>query len=190
MRTNKWMLWALAGMVVAATIWAGEVKLATVDLEKVFSAHPKTKMAEAELKKTEEMVQAEMDQIVAEGRALSEEVDKLREAAKDPMRTEAARLEKQNAAEEKMIELQAFQARARRTQETKIKQMTEEVKQTRQSIVDELTEAVRDFAREEGWDLILDRSGMTMNMIPLTIYASPSLDVTEQLIERLGETGD
>ena len=45
MRTSKWLLWALTGMVVAATCWAGELKIATVDLEKVFSAHPKTKAA-------------------------------------------------------------------------------------------------------------------------------------------------
>ncbi|MGI6598804.1 MAG: OmpH family outer membrane protein [Kiritimatiellia bacterium] len=189
MRTSKWLLWALTGMVVAATCWAGELKIATVDLEKVFSAHPKTKAAEAELKATEDVVQAEVEKILAEGRALGEEVEKLREAAKSPMLSDAARMEKQNAAEEKMIELQAFQARARRTQEAKLKQMAEEVKKTRQSIVDELTEAVQDFAKEEGWDLILDSSGMTMNMVPLTIYANPSLDVTEQLIKRLNPTG-
>ena len=87
------------------------------------------------------------------------------------------------------LQPQAFQARARRTQEAKLKQMAEEVKKTRQSIVDELTEAVQDFAKEEGWDLILDSSGMTMNMVPLTIYANPSLDVTEQLIKRLNPAG-
>ena len=141
------------------------------------------------MKATEDVVQAEVEKILAEGRALGEEVEKLREAAKSPMLSDAARMEKQNAAEEKMIELQAFQARARRTQEAKLKQMAEEVKKTRQSIVDELTEAVQDFAKEEGWDLILDSSGMTMNMVPLTIYANPSLDVTEQLIKRLNPAG-
>ena len=127
--------------------------------------------------------------MAGESGAHGEEVEKLREAAKSPMLSDAARMEKQNAAEEKMIELQAFQARARRTQEAKLKQMAEEVKKTRQSIVDELTEAVQDFAKEDGWDLILDSSGMTMNMVPLTIYANPSLDVTEQLIKRLNPAG-
>ena len=107
--------------------------------------------------------------MVAEGRALEEEVAKLREAAKNPLLTEDARLKKRNEAEEKLTELQEFQLRVRRTQETKLKQMREQVMKSRQGIVDELMAAVADFAKAEGYDLVLDRSGMTMNAVPLVV---------------------
>ena len=174
-------VWAL----VASAGWAAELKIATVDLDKVFTAHPKTQAAEAELKKSEEGVQEEMDQIVAEGRGLQEAVAKLREAAKNPLLTEEARLQKRDEAEEKLTELQEFELRARRTQETKLKQMREQLMKTRQGIVDELTVAVADFAKAEGYDLVLDRSGMTMNAVPMLVYSNPELDVTDTLIERL-----
>jgi len=51
--------------------------------------------------------------------------------------------------------------------------------------VDELLKEVAAFAEAEGFDLVLDRSGMTMNMVPLAVYSAPELDVTERLIERL-----
>ena len=178
---SVWALMASAG-------WAAELKIATVDLDKVFTAHPKTQAAEAELKKSEDGVQEEMDQIVAEGRALQEEVAKLREAAKNPLLTEEARLQKRDAAEDKLTELQEFELRARRTQETKIKQMREKVLKSRQAIVDELMAAVNHFAEAGGYDLVLDKSGMTMNAVPMVAYSNPALDVTDKLIEYLKAT--
>ena len=177
-------VWAL----VASAGWAAELKIATVDLDKVFTAHPKTQAAEAELKKSEDGVQEEMDQIVAEGRALQEEVAKLREAAKNPLLTEEARLQKRDEAEDKVTELQEFELRARRTQETKIKQMREKVLKSRQAIVDELMAAVNHFAEAGGYDLVLDKSGMTMNAVPMVAYSNPALDVTDKLIEYLKAT--
>lgn len=173
---------------VASMGWAAELKIATVDLDKVFTAHPKTQAAEAELKKSETAIQDEMDQIMAEGRALQEEVTKLREAAKNPLLTEDARLQKRDEAEDKVTELQEFELRARRTQETKLKQMREQVLKSRQAIVDELMAAVDHFAEAGGYDLVLDRSGMTMNAVPLVAYSNPSLDVTDKLIEYLKAT--
>jgi outer membrane protein len=185
MYMKKFLVMGLLTALVAATGGAAELKIATVDLDKVFTAHPKTQSAEAELKKAEEGIQTEMDQMVAEGRGLEEEVTKLRDAAKNPLLTEDARLKKRNEAEEKLTELQEFQLRVRRTQETKLKQMREQVMKSRQGIVDELLVTVSDFAKAEGYDLILDRSGMTMNAVPLVTFSKPELDVTDRLIEKL-----
>lgn len=175
----------LMAMFVAGASGAAELKIATVDLDKVFTAHPKTQAAEGDLKKAEESIQADLDKMLAEGRGLREQVDKLRDAAKNPLLTEDARLKKRNEAEEKLTELQEFELRLRRTQETKLKQMREQVMKSRQGIVDELLLAVADFAKAEGYDLVLDRSGMTMNAVPLVTYSNPELDVTDRLIERL-----
>ena len=183
-RKKMWMAGLMAACVAAAA-GAAELRIATADLDKVFTAHPKTQAAEAELKQAEEAIQAEMDRMVSEGRAMEEGVAKLREAAKNPLLTEEARLKKRNEAEEKLTELQEFQLRVRRTQETKLKQMREQVMNSRQGIVDELMKAVADFAQAEGYDLVLDRSGLTMNAIPLVAFAHPDLDVTGRLIERL-----
>ena len=188
MDLRKFLALATVAASVASAGAAAELKIATVDLDKVFTAHPKTQAAEAELKKSEEGVQEEMDQIVAEGRGLQEAVAKLREAAKNPLLTEEARLQKRDEAEEKLTELQEFELRARRTQETKLKQMRETVLKSRQAIVDELMAAVNHFAEAGGYDLVLDKSGMTMNAVPMVAYSNPALDVTDKLIEYLKAT--
>lgn len=182
--SKMWMTGCLAALLATAGL-AAELKIATVDLDKVFTAHPKTQAAEGELKKAENAIEEEMDKVVAEGRALEEEVARLREAARSPMLTDEARLRKRGEVEDKVTQLQEFQLRARRTQETKLKQLREQLAKTRQGIVEELMKTLSEFARDEGYDLVLDRSGMTMNMVPLAVYASPELDVTDELIERL-----
>ena len=185
MNLNKrWAAGMLAAFVASAA-GAAELRVATVDLDKVFTAHPKTQAAEAELKKAEETIQGEMEKMLAEGRAMEETVSKLIDASRNPMLNEEARLRKRDEAEDKKTELQEFQVRVRRTQETKLKQMREQLMKTRQGIVDELTAAVADFAKAEGYDLVLDRSGMTMNAVPMLVYSNPELDVTDTLIERL-----
>lgn len=184
MDMKKLVIWT-AVCAVATAGWAAELKIATVDLDKVFTAHPRTQAAEAELKKAEESVEAELDQLKAEGLALQEEMAKLREAAKNPLLSDEARLQKRDEAEEKLAELQDFELRARRLQESKLKQMREQVLKSRQAIVDELMEAVNQFAKAGEYDLILDRSGMTMNAVALVAYADPKLDVTDKLIAYL-----
>lgn len=180
-------MWMTGWMVALAAMACGaaELKIGTVDLDRVFNEHPKTQAADEELKQDEAAIEKEMDMMVAEGRALEEQVAKLRDAAKNPMLNEDARMEKRAEAEEKLTELQEFQVRARRTQETKLKQLRNRVMKSRQSIVDELLVAVEAFAQAEGYDLLLDRSGQTMNMIPLVLYSVDSLDVTDELIARL-----
>ena len=181
--SKRWMAGCLTAFL--ATAGLAEMKVATVDLDKVFTAHPKTQAAEAELKKAEEAVEEEMEQVAEGLRALEADVTKLREAARSPMLSDEARATKRAEAEDKLTELQEAQLRARRTQETKLKQMREQVLKSRQAIVDELTQAVVQFAQANEYDLVLDRSGMTMNAVPLVAYAAPELDVTERLIAYL-----
>ncbi|MGD9611506.1 MAG: OmpH family outer membrane protein [Kiritimatiellia bacterium] len=184
MDMKKLGIWA-AVCALATASWAAELKVATVDLDKVFTAHPRTLAAEADLKKAEESIEAELDKLKAEGRALQEDVARLRDAAKNPILTEEARMQKRDEAEEKLTELQEFDLRARRLQETKLKQMREQVLKSRQSIVDELIAAVNQFAQAGEYDLVLDRSGLTMNAVPLVVFANPELDVTDKLIAYL-----
>ena len=184
MAMKKLGLWT-AICALATAGWAAELKIATVDLDKVFTAHPKTQAAEADLKKAEAGIEAELDKIKAEGLALQDEVAKLRDAAKNPILSEEARMQKRDEAESKLTELQDFELRARRTQETKLKQMREQVLKSRQAIVDELLETVNQFAKANEYDLVLDRSGLTMNAVPLVVFSNPDLDVTERMIAYL-----
>ena len=178
----------VAAALVLAFAWtaAAELRIATVDLDKVFQSHPKTQKAEEGLKAAEVRIKADMEKMAGEARALQDEAQKLKEAANAPMLNESARMQKKLEAEDKLTELEELQLRIRRTQESRLKQLRDQLMKTRQGIVDELMSALKSFAEEEGYDLIFDTSGLTMNAVPLAVYADESLDVTEAIIRKIG----
>lgn len=181
---------SIAIALVLSFAWAAsaELRIATVDLDKVFQSHPKTQKAEDGLKAAEVRIKADMEKMAGEARALQEEAQKLKEAASTPMLSESARMQKKLEAEDKLTELEEMQLRIRRTQESRLKQLRDQLMKTRQGIVEELMAAVKAFAQEEGYDMIFDTSGLTMNAVPLAVYADEKLDVTTAIVERIGGT--
>lgn len=180
--------WILAAVLVAGMVGtaSAELRIATVNLDTVFTAHPKTQLAEEGLKKAETRIKADMEKMSAEANALQEEAQKLSDDAQKPMLSEAARMQKKLDAEDKVTALQELQLRIRRTQETRLKQLRDQLMKTRQGIVDELLTLVTDFAKEEGYDLILDRSGLTMNAVALVVFSDDELDVTDAILKKVG----
>lgn len=180
--------WILAAVLVAGMVGtaSAELRIATVNLDTVFTAHPKTQLAEEGLKKAETRIKADMEKMSAEANALQEEAQKLSDDAQKPMLSEAARMQKKLDAEDKVTALQELQLRIRRTQETRLKQLRDQLMKTRQGIVDELLTLVSDFAKEEGYDLILDRSGLTMNAVALVVFSDDELDVTDAILKKVG----
>lgn len=174
---------ALLAFALAASSFAAQWRIATVDLEKVFAAHPKTAAAEAELKVQEKALEEEMRQFDEDLRARKAELEQAREAAESPLLNKEARAAKLASIDEKETAFEELRLRARRTQASKLRQLQEQLLRTRQGIVDEMADAMHKFADSQGYALILDKSGMTMNGVPAIAYARPSLDVTAALIQ-------
>ena len=172
---------------VLALVWAGVAmaapgKIGTVDLDKVFDAHPKTVQSAADLKVREAEAMDEMKQLEEKQKALMAEVDAAREAAKSPLLSAEVRAEKMALAESKETEYQAFVLTARRQQESKLRAMREEVLEMRKQIVEEMQGELAVFAEAEGYALIFDKSGLTMNGVSLVAFSKPGLDVTDAFI--------
>lgn len=180
---------ALFAAALAASSFAAQWRIATVDLDKVFSAHPKTAAAEAELKNQEAALEAEMKEIADDIKSRRAELDQARDAARSPLLSDEARTAKRAAIDEKETALEELLVRAKKTQASKLRQLQEQLLQTRQGIVDEMQEAMQKFADAQGYALILDKSGLTMNGVSTIAYSRASLDVTAALIKYI-QTGN
>lgn len=180
----------LAVLVAALTAGgaAAQLKIATADLDRVFAAHPRVVAAEAGLKASEKEIRAELEKLVEQSKELEEEAQKLTKAANSPLLSDSARMQKRMEAEEKVTALQELELRIRRTQEMKLKQLRDQLMKTRQGIVDEMMEVVKSYAAEQGFDLVLDKSGLTMNAVPLVVWSSADIDITAELIRLTGGT--
>lgn len=167
----------------AITASAAPGKIVVVDLDQVFDAHPKTVASSADLKKREADALAEMEKLAERQKTLQADIEAASEAAKSSLLSEEAKKEKRQQLEQKETEYQAFIVSARRQQDLKLKSLREEVLEMRKQIVEEMRTELVAFAKAEGYALIFDKSGLTMNGVPVIAYSHPALDVTQAFID-------
>jgi hypothetical protein len=53
--------------------------------------------------------------------------------------------------------------------------------------VDEITKLVLDKVKVENYDLVMDRSGLSLNGVPILIFAKDGLDFSDELIVALNK---
>lgn len=188
----KKLLPLVAALALAAALFvpaAPAATIVTINLEKVFAAHPRTAVAEAKLNEQEEAAKAELARIQAEGETMRKAVEQERAEARNALLSDEAKSQHRDAAEKKAAELEAFLLQARRDQESKLRRLREEVMQTRKEIVDEMNASLAAFAEARGYGLVFDISGLTMNGVPAVAYARPGIDVTQAFIAYIQSGG-
>lgn len=153
-----------ASFSLAKDVFAKELKMAYVDLVKVINEYKKTKEHEKTLEAKGKAKEADRKKIVDEIRKLKDE---------QALLSDKAKAEKQTLIDEKVKNLQAFD---RKTQEEFMKEMGD----MRQGIKQDIDKIVADYAKEGGYDLIL-------NAFPSVLYGAPQFDVTEEILKRLNK---
>jgi outer membrane protein len=161
---------------------AGGLSVAFVDLDSVFTNYHKTRLAEAQLKEQADALQTERKELIQQFETLQADAQRLRAQAQNTALNEDARNARRAEAEEKLIEVRDMEAKIRRLEETAQRKIDDQSRRARRRLVEEINELVAVFAAEKGYDLILDRSGQTLNGVPVVVYFNPSMDITEALI--------
>ena len=53
----------------------------------------------------------------------------------------------------------------------------------RKRITDKITGIVSEFAKKEGYTLVLDSGSVGLNGVPIVLYTAPAIDVTEDVLK-------
>ena len=59
----------------------------------------------------------------------------------------------------------------------------------REGIVKEITEVVVEKVKAKSLDFVLDKSGVSINGVPVVLYAPENVDFTNEIIETLNKPG-
>ena len=59
----------------------------------------------------------------------------------------------------------------------------------REGIVKEITDVVMEKVKAKSLEFVLDKSGMSINGVPVVMYAPESVDFTNEIIETLNKPG-
>jgi outer membrane protein len=177
----------LAFALAVAQAAAAELKIATVDLQRVLADYYKAQQATRDLKEKEVSFLKEMEGLRLEGRELVNQVESLRRLSLDPVLSTAAREEKRKSFELKLADLRAFEIRYDQVRTQKEEELQSQLKRVNQNIVQEVMAATRSVGERHGFNLVLNASKANPTASDV-LFAKDVSDVTEQVIASLNAT--
>ena len=161
------------------------LKIAVIDMNRVFQEYNKTKINEAKLKKQAEIYKEYSTQLAQSLDKLRKEFIKLRDDSQNMVYTAAERENRRLNAQEKYRQTAAKEQELREYNRERQKQLRDEYEKLRSSILNDISNVVTEKCLAEGYGLVLDKSGRTLNNIPFVVYSSKMLDITDSVIKTL-----
>jgi outer membrane protein len=184
-RITVTILSAAALLASGFTASAQGLRVATVDMNKIFSSYHKTKDAESKINEARATAKKELEDRMATHKKTLEEIKKLEADMNNPALSNDAKKEKDKARQEKISEFRNLEREINQFRTSREKQLQEQAVRMRNGIVEEITKLVKERVNTEGYDIVLDRSGNSLNGVPILIYSNDNLDFSEEIIKKL-----
>ncbi len=152
-------------LLAASTVSAKDLRIAVVDMQKLFNSYPGTQKAKDKLKDLEQKKMSDLQD-------MAEEVKDLKGDLSDSSVLSAKeRAEKQKELQDKEATLEQAQNDAQKSLMNQESEMT-------QDIVDKIKVIVAGVAKDKGIDLVLDQDK--------TVYAKDAVDLTDDILKTFG----
>jgi outer membrane protein len=171
----------------ATTASAQNLKIGTVDMKKVFESYYKTKDAEAKINEARNSAKKELEDRMDVAKKVLEEVKKLDEDIAKPELSKEAKDSKGKIRSEKASELQGMDREIREFQQNREKQLQEQSVRMRSGIVEEINKVVDAKVKSEQFDLVLDKSGPSLNGVPVVLFSRDTYEFTPEVITALNK---
>lgn len=179
---------ALALLPAPASAQSVTIRIGTVDMKKVFESYYKTKDAESKINEARNNAKKELEDRMDQAKKLLEEVKKLDEDIARPELGKEAKEQKTKSRGEKAGELQTMDREIREFQSSREKQLQEQSVRMRGGIVEEINKVVTDKVKAEGYDIVFDKSGPSLNGVPILLYSKESYDFTTDVVTALNKS--
>ncbi len=166
-------------------VHAAETKIAVIDMDQIFQSYYKTKIADSTLKQQAEIYKAWVKKLNESLTKLEEEFKVVRDASQNIALSASERETKRFEAQKKYREVREKQVEIEQYTAEKTQQYKQLETQKRDAILEEIAKEVKRRATLEGYVLVIDKSGKTLNGIPALIYFSPSIDITDPVLTEL-----
>lgn len=165
-----------------------QIKLGIVDMNSVFTSYYKTKDAESKLNDARAAAKKELDDRLETLKKSMDEINKLNQEVEKPELSKEGKAKAAKARDEKVQEARNLDREIAEFRGTRERQLQEQYMRMRKDIVEEIMEAVSAKVKAAGYDLVLDKSGMSMGQIPLVLYSRADLDFSNEIISTLNKT--
>ena len=179
----------LAALMLALTVSAGaraaELKIAVIDMQKTFREYEKTKTIEIKLQQQMEVFKEYSSQLNQQYQNLRKQYESARDDSQNITYSSAERENKRLKAQQLYESLKLKDQEISIYKEGRKEQIRDMYAKLRGEVVDEIRKAVHNKAVLEGYTIVLDQSGESLNDVGFVIYVQPGLDITDAIIQDL-----
>lgn len=163
------------------------VKVAVVDMAKLFDGHYKTQQQTAKFQSDQQKAQEQFDQMTKETQGLVEQFKEADEQSKNPTATAEAKTKAQGEAQKLYEQIQAKQ-NERQTFAGNTRQELQQRFQTFKSLlIEEISKTATEIAKRHGATILIDKSGPSMIGVSNFIYIDPSFDITDEVAAEINK---
>lgn len=166
---------------------AANLKVATVDLQELFKKYHKTAGEQEELKGYQERVIKDDRARAEEIKVLTEQLEKLRKDLDDPSVNDTKKqaiFKDWQAQQEKAV---AMDRERREFGQRRTQAINEHMVRRMKLVLGEIRVIVEDYAKSDGFDIVMDKSGASAVQIPVLLYHKDSTDITAQVLKVLNK---
>ncbi|MGD0016434.1 MAG: OmpH family outer membrane protein [Verrucomicrobiia bacterium] len=183
------VLMAVCGLALATAVWAEgpSGRIVTVDMSRLFNEYYKTPIASKKLQETAEGFNKEQETMLTEYRALNDELVKLREDAEKSEYTSEAKELKRKAVTDKLTDIQKAQRDIEEFRRIHQKSLMEQTDRMKTNVLKEINDAISKVARDNGYLMVFDKSGKTLNEVPSIVFSQDTMDVTDDILKVLNK---
>jgi outer membrane protein len=167
----------------------GTLKIGTVDMQRAFKEYNKTKDAEAKINGARDQARKELTDREESYKKALEDINNLSKQLEAPALSADAKTQKAKERDDKIANVKTMEREISDFQKTREQQLQQQLMRIREGIVKEITDIVMDRVKSSHLDFVFDKSGVSLNGVPVVVYAPDNVDFTNDIVAILNKPG-
>src|SRR5262250_3817940 len=189
MKKSLLLLSALALALPISVFAQGTLKIGTVDMQRAFKDYNKTKEAEAKINEAKNAAKKEYDDRAEAYKKALDEINNLNKQLESPALSADKKTGMAKERDDKIANIKSMEREISDFRQTRERQLQEQLMRMREGIVKEITDVVMEKVKANNLDLVFDKSGMSINGVPVLMYSHDNIDFTDAIIAVLNKPG-
>jgi outer membrane protein len=179
----------IGGLALPAASHAQGTKIGTIDMQRAFKEYTKTKDAEVKINEAKNAAKKEYDDRADSYKKALDDINNLNKQLDSSALSADAKTQKAKERDDKISNIKNMEREITEFRQTRERQLQEQAMRMREGIVKEITDVVMEKVKGSNMDLVFDKSGMSLNGVPMLMYSRDTTDFTNDVIATLNKPG-
>src|ERR1700751_1905391 len=172
-----------------AALAQGTMKIGTVDMQRAFKEYNKTKEAEVKINDAKNAAKKEYDDRAESYKKALDEINNLNKQLESAALSADKKSQTAKERDDTIANIKNMEREISDFRQTRERQLQEQLMRVREGIVKEITDVVMEKVKASRFDLVLDKSGMSINGVPFLLFSHDNIDFTNDIITVLNKPG-